>query len=302
MDFTLSDEQKMLSESLSRYGAEADPKAAEATFTALCEMGIFALMLPEEAGGLNGSAADRMVTAETLGRSLIGAPAMAQLLGAELLARAGRSAQAAAAAEGSLRVALSVLASDPDPQSPLILRGAADGDLALCITPGGVALADLKTLPEGAERLPQIDGTSALLLPQAQALTRETLNLDPQAALCCLRLGFGAEVLGLMERLLSDTLDYVKTRRQFGTEIGRFQTIQHRMARLYVGINQGRSALLAATLAVPDLSAGVWQMLVRQGRHTAHEAVQFHGGMGITDELLVSSAHKRLIAVTALPL
>lgn len=301
MDFTLSDEQKMLSESLSRYGAEADVKTPEATFAALSELGIYALMLSEEDGGLNGSAADRMVTAEMLGRTLTGAAAMAQLLGAEILAGAGRREQATAAAAGELKLSLSVIVGNVEPNQPLTLRGAAGAHLALLVASDGVFVFDLTARPEGAEEVSQIDGSRALLLaPGAAAWERLTADAEPARQV--LRLGYGAEVLGLMERLLADTLEYVKTRRQFGMEIGKFQTIQHRMARLYVGINQCRSALMSATLAEPELSAGVWQMLVRDGRHTAHEAVQFHGGMGITDELLVSSAHKRLIAVTALPL
>jgi alkylation response protein AidB-like acyl-CoA dehydrogenase len=102
---------------------------------------------------------------------------------------------------------------------------------------------------------------------------------------------------------LADTLDYIKTRQQFGTAIGSFQTIQHRMARLFTACELCRSLVMAAA----DRGGARLEWLRRvdaaqaltaaQGLHLAHECVQFHGGMGITHELAVSKGHRQLMVL-----
>jgi pimeloyl-CoA dehydrogenase small subunit len=120
------------------------------------------------------------------------------------------------------------------------------------------------------------------------------------AALC-------AEAVGAMAALHQATLEYLKTRQQFGVPIGRFQALQHRMVDMLIQLEQARSmALLAAVKAdSPDrrerrksVSAAKVQ-IGRAGRFIGQQAVQMHGGMGMTDELSVSHYFKRLTMIEA---
>ncbi len=118
------------------------------------------------------------------------------------------------------------------------------------------------------------------------------------AALC-------AEAVGAMDRLIEITAEYLRTRRQFGQPIGKFQALQHRAVDMLIAADQARSmALLAAAKCdAPDrrerrkaLSAAK-AMIGRTGRYVGQQAVQLHGGMGMTDELAVGYYFKRLTAI-----
>ncbi|MGV3510765.1 MAG: acyl-CoA dehydrogenase family protein [Novosphingobium sp.] len=115
-----------------------------------------------------------------------------------------------------------------------------------------------------------------------------------------------AEALGIMQSLFDATLDYLRTRQQFGTPLGSFQAIQHRMVAQYAAIEQGRALLDLAIVsqgansfaaAVDGLRAFVAPASVELG----HEMIQFHGGMGVTDELFIGHGHKRLLALSRWP-
>jgi alkylation response protein AidB-like acyl-CoA dehydrogenase len=119
---------------------------------------------------------------------------------------------------------------------------------------------------------------------------------DHGAGLLC------AEALGAMEALFDATLDYLKTRQQFGVPIGKFQALQHRMADMYIHLEQARSmALLAAVKLDGDdaverrrvVSAAKYRV-GQAARFIGQQAVQLHGGMGVTDELAAAHYFKRL--------
>jgi alkylation response protein AidB-like acyl-CoA dehydrogenase len=126
-------------------------------------------------------------------------------------------------------------------------------------------------------------------------------TLDRGAAAVC------AEAVGVMQAINDTTLEYLKTRKQFGVTIGSFQALQHRMADMVVAAGQARSmALLAAAKAdsrdtaerahaVSAAKAYVGQ----QARFVGQQAIQLHGGMGITDEMMVSHLFKRLTLIEA---
>ena len=118
------------------------------------------------------------------------------------------------------------------------------------------------------------------------------------AALC-------AEAVGAMDALCDATLEYLKTRNQFGTNIGSFQVLQHRMVDMYMELEQSRSMSYMASLKLENedankrrksLSAAKVQ-IGRSGRFVGQQAVQLHGGMGMTDELMVSHYFKRLTVI-----
>ncbi len=120
-------------------------------------------------------------------------------------------------------------------------------------------------------------------------------------------LALGAEAVGALAVLLHDTVEYARTRKQFGVAIGSFQALQHRMADMFMACEQTRSLLLAATLKTheqhADAALAVHALKVQigsGGRRVAQEAVQLHGGMGMTDELAIGHYFKRLTAIDAL--
>ena len=121
---------------------------------------------------------------------------------------------------------------------------------------------------------------------------------DEGAAAVC------AEAVGAMRRVLADTVDYCKQRQQFGTPIGSFQVLQHRMVDMYMELEQ---AVSAAYLAVLNLDAdsdtraravsAAKATVGRAARFIGQNAVQLHGGMGMTEELAIGHYFKRLTAV-----
>ena len=116
-----------------------------------------------------------------------------------------------------------------------------------------------------------------------------------------------AESVGAMEALQKSTLEYLKTRRQFGVPIGKFQALQHRMVDMLMYVEQSRSMAYLAAVKVQSNDVVERQRVVsaaknaigRYGRLIAQEAVQMHGGMGITDELSASHYFRRLTAIDA---
>ena len=121
------------------------------------------------------------------------------------------------------------------------------------------------------------------------------------------QLASGAEAIGVMQRLLQDTLDYVRQRKQFGVAIASFQVIQHRLADMHMALLQA-NALVGATLLRLDgkaLPAAARQAAVasaqvavaRACRTVGQGAVQLHGGMGMTDELVIGHGFKRLTLI-----
>lgn len=116
-----------------------------------------------------------------------------------------------------------------------------------------------------------------------------------------------AESVGAMEALQKATLEYLKTRRQFGVPIGKFQALQHRMVDMLMYLEQSRSMAYLAAVKVQSSDVGERQRVVsaaknavgRYGRLIAQDAIQMHGGMGITDELSASHYFRRLTAIDA---
>lgn len=114
-----------------------------------------------------------------------------------------------------------------------------------------------------------------------------------------------AEAVGALDRLLARTVEYARTRKQFGVPIGKFQALQHRMADMVLHIEQARSMsyLAAVRCTDPDPVArrramSAAKVVIGQAcRFVGQQAVQLHGGMGVTDELDVSHYFKRLMAI-----
>ncbi|MEX2474996.1 acyl-CoA dehydrogenase family protein [Marinobacter sp.] len=137
-------------------------------------------------------------------------------------------------------------------------------------------------------------------IDQAFPVIEKTVDLGI-AALC-------AEAVGTMEAMNAATLEYIKTRKQFGVPIGKFQVLQHRMADMFIQTEQARTmAILAATEADSNdrtsrrEAISMAKTLVGQAaRFVGQEGVQLHGGMGVTDEMVAAHLFKRLTLINLL--
>lgn len=169
-------------------------------------------------------------------------------------------------------------------------------------TASGVSLTPYPTLDGRRAADVALDVTvpaDALLGPEGGALPGISAALDLGLAAVC------AEAVGVLQLTLDATLEYTKTRKQFGVPIAKFQALQHRMADMLMHVEQARSMSYLASMrsSDPDLherrrALSAAKVTVGQAcRFVGQQAVQLHGGMGVTDELAVSHAFKRLVAI-----
>ncbi len=139
----------------------------------------------------------------------------------------------------------------------------------------------------------------ALLGELDRGFTRLEWAVDRAIAALC------AEAVGAMEKLLELTAEHLQNRKQFGQPIGKFQVLQHRIADMAIAVEQARSMALLATARIDDPDrterrravSAAKVMIGRSGRLVGQQAVQLHGGMGMTDELPVGYYFKRLTAI-----
>ncbi|MEM8921763.1 MAG: acyl-CoA dehydrogenase family protein, partial [Pseudomonadota bacterium] len=115
-----------------------------------------------------------------------------------------------------------------------------------------------------------------------------------------------AEAIGGMKVLHDATVEYSKTRKQFGVPIGKFQVLQHRMVDMFMAYEQSISMTYMVTLKLGEddatralAASGAKVQIGKAGRFIGQEAVQIHGGMGMTDELNVGHYFKRLAMIDA---
>lgn len=121
-------------------------------------------------------------------------------------------------------------------------------------------------------------------------------------------LAVGSEAVGCMEVLYKDTVEYCKTREQFGQPIGKFQVLQHRMVDMFMEHEQSKSLMYMAAMRMdegysPEAQKAVSAFKVqvgKSGRFVGQNAVQLHGGMGMTDELNIGHYFKRLTIIDTL--
>ena len=125
-----------------------------------------------------------------------------------------------------------------------------------------------------------------------------------QAVVTDATIALAAEAVGIMEQLNAKTLEYTKTRKQFGVAIGSFQALQHRMVETFMAYEQTKSLLYRAVCSITDEKEdtatavhALKVMLDRAGKLVFSEAIQLHGGMGLTDELDIGHYAKRLMMI-----
>lgn len=314
MEFGFTEEQTMLGESLARTLERGADKAA------LFELGVGAALLPEEAGGFGGTGADILMVFRTLGRAGAVTPLLDSVaLGANLLAAAGETdlAQAAAGGEIGLAVALDEPGQRYDATVETraedgrltgrksLVHGAEEASHLIVLAREGLYLAEAGAPGLSLHGYPLMSGGRGAEITlervPARRIGEAALLQRPLAgailALC-------AEALGVMERVVDLTTDYLRTRTQFGRPIGSFQALQHRMADLLTELEQARSAVwnLAGHLDGParDRHVAATKSLVgRVARQVAEESIQLHGGIGMTEEYELAPLVRRLLAADA---
>ncbi|MDB5936488.1 MAG: pimeloyl-CoA dehydrogenase small subunit [Massilia sp.] len=322
-------------------GSEAG--VSDAAWATLVELGMTALPVPEEQGGFSGSAVDMFVVMQELGRGLVVEPYLATVLGAEFLklggghealleqVAAGELKLACALGERQSRHDLADIATtakqDGDAyvingRKSVVVHGAQAGSvivsarnsgdqrdtdgISLFVLPvdtAGVNLTGYRTLDgqRAADIVFDNVRAPASALVGAAGAGWDILDAaaDYGAGLLC------AEALGAMEAIFAATLEYLKTRTQFGAPIGKFQALQHRMADMYIHLEQARSMALLAAVKLASSDAGERRRAVSAAKYrvgqamkfVGQQAVQLHGGMGVTNELPAAHHFKRLTMI-----
>jgi alkylation response protein AidB-like acyl-CoA dehydrogenase len=331
MDFTLDAEQRALRDAARAlaerhrpdHGAAQAPVGPAphdpALWQALAEMGALGLPFAEEAGGFGASPVESSVVAGELGRAGVSCAYADALVAGSLLASSGEAELLGAVAEGTAFVlpaiaepgrawSLTAFATNAvrsgehwaltGVKSP-VLQGSSATQLvvAASVEDGvGVFLLDAPSVAE--DDVLTLDATPArLLLAGDEAIAA----LDRAASLGIATLA--AEAVGAMDSALSMTVEYLKSRKQFGVPLMTFQTLTQRAADMYTSVELARSTALFAAMAIgedPDdwASAARTKVVVGQaGRHVGQEAVQLHGGIGMTAEYAVGHRMSRLTAI-----
>lgn len=346
MDFRPNEHQAMLRESAQRflrdeYGFDRRRghlrESADGMWRKIADLGWTGAALPEEAGGLGGSAVELSILMEEMGRALYVGPFLSSTVCAAILqAVGGRRAGGllATVASGERRLALAHgepggrgfldeasstareaagawlitgrkrLAYDVVSADLLVVTAAGPGgQMMFLVDPSAAGLVrrDYRTLDNGHASDLELDTAEAELLA-GPAETARALDAGLYAAFIAL----GAEALGVADAALRHTQDYVAVRKQFGRALTDFQVIQHRIADMFVEIEQLRAALLdalsreavvsderrRAAMALKILAGQVAAEVAGQGLH-------LHGGMGMTDEMPISHYYRRARVIEA---
>ena len=362
MDFDLTDEQRLLKDSVDRliadqyqfeqrkkYLAEPDGWSRDA-WKQYAELGLIGLPFAEQFGGFGGGPVETMIVMEAFGRGLVLEPYFATvILAGGLLRHAGSAAQQQAMipeiAQGRLRLAFAHVERQSrynladvattarkdgagwvlDGAKSIVLHGdCADRIVVTARVSGaradrtgiGLFLVDPSAAGVTRRGYPTQDGLRAaeltlsgvrvgagdVLGQEGAALPAIEHVVDEAIAALC------AEAVGAMQVMHETTLEYLKTRQQFGRPIGQFQVLQHRSVDMLVALEQARSmAMFAAVMAAEEdaterrrAMAAAKVQIGSSGRHIGQEAIQLHGGIGMTMEYKVGHYFKRMTMIDML--
>ena len=315
--------------------AASDDGFSREAWQQMAELGLVGALFPESAGGFGGTGFDIAVVFENLGRGLVVEPFLANLMAGTALTNGNEEQQALlegviggetllafAHGEPSSRYELDHVQTNAsqdgdkvtingnkavvlsgDTADHLVVSANCDGAICLYLVPAnadGVHIRGYSTVDgyRAAEIALKdvVVPASALIGEQGEGLS--IIRTVTAAA----TLAVSAEALGAIEAGLELTLDYLKTRKQFGVPIGKFQALQHRMADMMTEREQIRSAVINAAGNLENdqrdwnISA-VKNLVGRSGRVIAEEMIQMHGGIAMTWEYAVGHYSKRIIMI-----
>ncbi|MGB3864103.1 MAG: pimeloyl-CoA dehydrogenase small subunit [Xanthobacteraceae bacterium] len=359
MDFDLSEEQRLLKESIDgllkasydfeqrkKYGAEPGGWS-KAVWGKFAEQGLLGLPFAESDGGFGAGAVETMIVMEALGHALVLEPYLPTVvLAGGFLRHGGTSAQKAAhipgIIDGSKTFAFAQLEKNSrydlgdvattakkkgdgwviDGEKFVVLNGeAADTLVVTARTKGqradragiGVFLVPRDARGVTVKGYPTQDGMRAADITfTGVEVGADAAIGDPENALPLIervvdeaRTALCAEAVGAMDESLKVTVDYIKTRKQFGVPIGSFQVLQHRAADMFVYTEQARSMTMLATMATgfEDASeragsvAAAKAQVGKSARFVGQQSIQLHGGIGMTMEAAIGHYFKRLAMI-----
>lgn len=362
MDFSLSDEQSLLKDSIDRfvkdkYGALEQIELArrgadgfsEANWGQLADLGLLAIPFDEADGGLGGSVVDSSLVMEALGRGLAPEPYLASVILAggalrlcgtpeqretyipELISGTWRAAFAHAEIQarydlfdvqttavkadgGCLLNGQKVLVQNARGANAWIVSARTSGGSR---DTGGISLFLVNADAKGAnaEHYTTVDGGHAANLTlkdvfvPASALMGAADTAFPviEQISGYAMVAIAAEAVGVMDALTALTVDYLKQRKQFGVQIGAFQALQHRAVDMFMATEQARSMAYYAMMMAdaPDLAersralSAAKVQINKSARFVGQQAVQLHGGIGMTMEYLGAHYFRRLMAIEA---
>jgi pimeloyl-CoA dehydrogenase small subunit len=362
MDFDLSDEQRLLQDSVTRLMADRyafdqrkqylkSPEGySAALWSQYADLGLLGLPFAEEYGGFGGGAQEIMLVMQAFGHALILEPYFATVvLGGTALQRAAsdtqKSAVLPAIAEGRLKLAFAhserqarydlsdVVTTAKRSGNGWVLDGAkavvihgdsADKLVVSARTSGeryaedGITLFLLDANAPGVARRGYATRdelrAADIALGNVQAGDADVLGEVGKGLSVVQRVieagiaATAAESVGAMEAMHSMTLEYSKTREQFGKPIGSYQVVQHRLADMFMTLEQGRSMAMLATMMVdhPDDAERAHKLAMAKvgvgqaGRYVSQSAIQMHGGIGMTEEYAVGHYFRRCMVIERL--
>ena len=306
MRFTLSDDQQEIQRTARdllasrstvakvREHAEAG-RYDDALWKELCELGWPGIALAEEAGGQGLGMVELCVLLEELGYACAATPLLGSVLAGLAIQQAGSDAQRerwlGGLASGEARGALGLVRDG----AAELVPDAAGADVVVLVEAG----AGSATLVEG-DAVEPVEAIDATRRYGRVATGGEALEGDAEAALDRALVAISAELVGVSQRALDMTLDYVKERKQFGVPVGTFQAVQHKAAQMLLDAEGGRSATYFAAWtadAEPDrlpVAAAMAKAWTSEGaRNATAGAIQLHGGIGFTWEADVHWWFKR---------
>jgi alkylation response protein AidB-like acyl-CoA dehydrogenase len=295
MDFDLSKPQKLLKQSAREFLARECPaervRAAMATetaddralFSAAADQGWTALIIPETYGGLGLGNVELAVVAEEMGRACMPGPLFATMCATAAIVSAGTEEQKRRwlepIAAGEMRATVAL--------GPEFVLDAGVADLVLRFTDRGIAEVEGATIV----RTPSIDETRKLYSLGGAAGSQPAeegrrakspplhISVDVATVALC------AEMVGGMQWILDATVEYAKTRQQFGRVIGSFQAVQHQCADMLLLTESARSAMYYAAWTGGPLATSIAKAYCSEAyREVANRGVQVHGGIGFTWE------------------
>ena len=322
MNFDLSEEQQLVSDSIERFVQEnynldsrisivkKSPGYSEEYWKTMSELGWLGLPFSEDDGGFGGDQIDTMVLMEQFGKGLVLEPYLEPESGDEPhnVALAGSKT-----GDGYTLTGTKCMVLHGGTATAFVVSFRTSGGT---VDQSGITLALIPADREGLsiQAFPTVDGLqSSELTFDKVAVTAadiigdvdggfETLNATINDGI----LAVAAEAVGAMEVLYKDTVAYTQDREQFDHPLSDFQVLQHRMVEMFMEYEQCKSLLFRATMEVASNGDDA-QRCVHALKHligkasffVGENAVQTHGGMGVTEELRVGHYFKRLLVIEA---
>jgi alkylation response protein AidB-like acyl-CoA dehydrogenase len=291
MDFDLSKPQKLLKDTARQF------LSRQPTWEAIADQGWTGLIVPDELVEL-------AVVMEEMGRACLPGPFLSNVFATALIGAAAGPEQQERwlppIAAGELKATVAILEESASwdldalrSSTRKLFVGDADvADLILCVGPNGAVSA---ASPSSIERMPSMDETRRVFnvtcergeaLPGGRDAVQRAIDIAT-VALC-------AEMVGGMQWVLDTTVEYAKTRQQFGRPIGSFQAVQHHCADMLLLTESARSATLYAAWATTPLAVSVAKAYCSDAaREVGNRGIQVHGGIGFTWEHDLHRYYKR---------